>query len=152
MQQNDQAAEIVNDLVKINNDRIEGYKRAINEAKPEDSDLKMTFENMVSQSQQYKQELSTIARQLGETPETGTRTDGKIYRAWMDVKATFSGNSRKAVLSNCEFGEDAAQRAYKSALASDGTLPQDVRQTITKQQTMLKTAHDTIKKMRDQEN
>ena len=44
---------------------------------------------------------------------------GKIYRTWMDVKAAFARKERLSVLEACEFGEDAAQRAYEAALASD---------------------------------
>jgi hypothetical protein len=33
----------------------------------------------------------------------------------MDVKVSFSGNDRQAILESCEFGEDAAQKAYKDA-------------------------------------
>ncbi|MES2704879.1 MAG: PA2169 family four-helix-bundle protein [Bacteroidota bacterium] len=150
MQRNERAAEIVNDLVKINNDRIEGYDRAIREAKDEDSDLKSTFEGMKRESVQYKEELSGLARRLGEEPETGTRTDGKIYRVWMDLKATFSGNSRKSVLENCEFGEDAAQRAYKTAL-SDEDLTPEVRNVVATQQQSLRESHDKIRDMRDSE-
>src|SRR4051794_19256532 len=123
MVQTERTTEIINDLIKINNDRIEGYKRAVKETKDEDGDLRSIFNSMITQSLQNKQELSNLMAQLGEqVEEIGTRTDGKIYRAWMDVKATFSGNSRKSVLENCEFGEDAAQKAYKTALASDGDL------------------------------
>lgn len=147
----EKAAEIVNDLVKINNDRIEGYDRAINEAKDSDTDLKATFEGMKSESEQFRQELSGIARQLGAEPASGTRTDGKIYRAWMDVKATFTGGSRKAVLENCEFGEDAAQRAYRTALSQENELPEDVRNVVSRQQQSLKASHDRIKQMRDSE-
>jgi uncharacterized protein (TIGR02284 family) len=147
----EKAAEIVNDLVKINNDRIEGYDRAIQEAKTEDSDLKSTFEGMKRESEEFKQELSGLARELGGEPTQGTRTDGKIYRAWMDVKATFSGNSRKSVLENCEFGEDAAQRAYRTALSEDSALPPEVRTVVSRQQQSLRASHDKIKQMRDSE-
>jgi uncharacterized protein (TIGR02284 family) len=150
MQRNERAAEIVNDLVKINNDRIEGYDRAIKETKDEDIDLRTTFENMKTESVQYSQELSNLARQLGEEPSKGTRVDGKIYRVWMDLKATFTGKNRKAVLENCEFGEDAAQRAYKSAL-NDSDLTPEVRQVVAKQQQSLKRSHDTIRDLRDSE-
>lgn len=61
MAQNEQAAEIINDLVKINNDRIAGYNRAISEAKDTDADLKQTFEGMKNQSVLYKQELASTA-------------------------------------------------------------------------------------------
>ena len=67
----------------------------------------------------------------------------------MDVKATFSGHDRQSVLEACEFGEDAAQKAYRDALASDAEMNADTRQLITSQQASLKTSHDIIKKYRD---
>ncbi len=148
MSQNEKTAEILNDLITINNDRIEGYSKAIDEAKDEDNDLKELFQKMKTESVGYKQELADIVGQLGEDKAEGTRMDGKIYRAWMDVKATFSGNSRKSVLENCEFGEDAAQKAYKSALA-DNDLNGEARQLVTSQQAKLKASHDKIRQMRD---
>jgi uncharacterized protein (TIGR02284 family) len=66
----------------------------------------------------------------------------------MDVKATFSGGNRKSVLAACEFGEDAAQKAYKSALEEDDLSP-DVRSTIESQKATLLEAHDQVKMMRD---
>ena len=151
MVQTEKTAEIVNDLIKINNDRIEGYKTAMKETTGTDGDLKSTFSDMVSQSVRYKQELSGLVKQLGEQPEQGTRTDGKIYRAWMDIKATFSGHSRKAVLENCEFGEDAALKAYKTALESD-EIAADARAVLLQQQMDLKSSHNLIKSMRDNTN
>jgi len=65
------------------------------------------------------------------------------------VKATFTGSDRLAVLSNCEFGEDAAQKAYQEALTTDETLPTNLRQLIANQKASLKVSHDTIKRMRD---
>lgn len=149
MERNENTVEVLNDLVEINNDRIAGYERAMNET--DDSDLKSTFSQMADQSRRNKQELSQRVSQLGGEPETGTRTTGKIYRAWMDVKAMFTGNSRKAVLENCEFGEDAALRAYESAMNDDGALTPDLRQVVATQQQSLRTSHDTIKRMRDSE-
>jgi uncharacterized protein (TIGR02284 family) len=67
----------------------------------------------------------------------------------MDVKATFSGHNRQTVLENCEFGEDAAQKAYEAALKSDAEISADIRQLITNQKSSLKTSHDVIKKYRD---
>jgi uncharacterized protein (TIGR02284 family) len=67
----------------------------------------------------------------------------------MDLKATFTGNSRQAILENCEFGEDAAQKAYDSALKSDAEMSSDIRQLISNQKSSLRTSHDVIKKYRD---
>jgi len=150
MQKNDALIEVLNDLIRINNDRIVGYERAIKETKDLDVDLRAMFEGMVRESQQYKQELVDKVRQMGgDNVEGSTTISGKIYRAWMDVKATFSGHSRKAVLENCEFGEDAAQRAYEAALASDADMDPQCRQLISNQQKALKNSHDLIKKYRD---
>src|ERR1044072_7016416 len=104
MPNNENTVEILNDLVKINNDRIAGYERAINEAKDLDVDLKALFEGMIRESQQYKSELVSQIQAIGGEVATDTTLSGKIYRAWMDVKATFTGSSRKAILENCEFG------------------------------------------------
>lgn len=149
MQNKEANIEILNDLVKINNDRIAGYERAINEAKDLDVDLKSTFESMINESRGYKAELEAEIVKDGGEVEEGTTTSGKIYRAWMDVKATFTGSDRKAILESCEFGEDAAQRAYEGALATDSGLDAGSRALVQEQQRALKNSHDLIKKYRD---
>src|SRR6201986_1506639 len=116
MQNTKETIEILNDLIQINNDRIVGYERAIKESKTEDEDLKVLYASMISESHRAKIALATEVQALGAEVEQGTTTSGKIYRAWMDVKAVFTGHNRHTVLSNCEAGEDAAQRAYRSAL------------------------------------
>lgn len=140
--------ELLNDLIEINNDRVEGYEKAIDELKEEDSDLKSLFVEMIGQSHKLKATLVQEVQVLGGDAETGTTTVGKIYRAWMDVKAVFTGHDRKTVLNNCEFGEDAAQKAYKTALESED-LSADLRSTITDQKADLRMSHDKIKSLRD---
>lgn len=149
MQNSEQTVEVLNDLIKINNDRIEGYQRAISEAKDLDIDLKATFEGMVRESEQYKQELVALVQKNAGDVEEGTTTAGKIYRAWMDVKATFTGSDRKTILDSCEFGEDAAQRAYEAAMAAKDDLMIEANELINQQQKALKNSHDLIKKYRD---
>jgi uncharacterized protein (TIGR02284 family) len=141
-------AEILNDLIQINNDRIVGYEKAMQEVRPEDADLKALFVRMIGESHQYKMALATEVQALGKDAETGTTTSGKIYRAWMDVKAVFTGHDRKTILNNCEFGEDAAQRAYKMALDEE-ELSLNLRALINAQKIALKMSHDEIKRLRD---
>ena len=149
MERNEQLNEVLNDLIRINHDRIEGYEKAIDETKDKDVDLQAIFHRMADESRQYIAELTQEVVKLGGQPETGTTNSGKIYRAWMDVKATFTGHDRKSILASCEFGEDAAQKAYDAALTTDEELPSDVRQLIANQKASLKTSHDVIKKYRD---
>jgi uncharacterized protein (TIGR02284 family) len=150
MQNSEAKVEILNDLIMINNDRIAGYDRAIKESQDLDVDLKAMFEGMIRESEQYKQELVEKYQAAGGgTVEESTTNSGKIYRAWMDVKATFTGSDRKAILSSCEFGEDAWRRAYEAALNAEGELDAETRSLITEQYETEKKSHDLIKKYRD---
>lgn len=146
---NNDLTEVLNDLIQINNDRVVGYRKAVNEVEDADVDLKTLFGKMADESESYRNELSSEVIRLGGEVAEGTTGMGKIYRVWMDVKAVFSGHDRQAVLENCEFGEDAAQRAYKDALASDAEMSSDTRQLIAGQKEKLHTSHDTIKTLRD---
>ena len=148
MSANDKLTEVLNDLIKINNDRVQGYDKAAEDIKSYDVDLQPIFSKMANDSRKYVAELTNEVERLGGEPATGTTSSGKIHRTWMDVKATFGGADRKGVLASCEFGEDAAQRAYKDALQEEDLSP-DVRATIESQKATLLQAHNKIKMMRD---
>lgn len=107
---------------------------------------------MIDESREARNALGVEVQVLGADmePADATTTSGKIYKAWMDVKAIFTGHNRHTVLSNCEFGEDAAQKAYKIAL-EDEHLPAYLRQMIEQQKQKFKGSHDEIKALRDHE-
>lgn len=138
--------EILNDLIEINNDRIEGYKKAAKQT--DEHDLKMLFNEMTAQSNQYVSELKVHVTTVGETSTNDTTFKGKIYRSWMDIKAGFGGDDRKGILCSCEFGEDAAQKAYEAAL-KHSEITGEIRALLIKQEKSLNTSHDKIKRMRD---
>jgi len=147
---NAKIVETLNDLVAINNDRIVGYERALNELKDEDADLRPLFLSMIDESREAKIELGREIEVYKGEIDTDTTTKGKIYRAWMDVKAVFGGHDRHTVLANCEYGEDAAQRAYQQVL-DDKHLPGYLLDMIYDQQQMLRASHNEIKAFRDNE-
>jgi uncharacterized protein (TIGR02284 family) len=146
---NEKITGILNDLIRINHDRVVGYEKAIDELKDEDADLKALFHRYVTESRQYGQELTSEVSRLGGNPADGTTNSGKVYRVWMDLKATVTGHDRKAVLDNCEFGEDAAQKAYDTALNADVDLEPSIRDLIVRQKASLKAGHDEVKRLRD---
>ena len=139
-------SEELKDLIRINNDRVTGYSKAAAQAK--DRDLQSLFSELAQQSRQFASELRSLLNDSDKEVADETTTAGKIYRTWMDVKATFGGDDRKGVLASCEFGEDAAQKAYKEALEDDDLSP-DVRAVFEDQKAILRQAHDRIKMMRD---
>ncbi|MEO7215321.1 PA2169 family four-helix-bundle protein [Mucilaginibacter sp.] len=140
--------ETLNDLVLINNDRIAGFERAINELKDDGADLKNTFVNFIGDSHRFKMEIATEIAALGKDIETGTSTSGKLHRTWLDLKAAFNGHSTHSILEECEFGEDAIKKTYQTALDGEA-LPAYIRELLTRQQSNLKAAHDTVKALRD---
>ena len=149
MQNIRETIEVLNDLMQINNDRIIGYERAIRETKSEDDDLKILYATMIAESHRNKIALATEVQALGAETEQGTTTSGKIYRAWMEIKAIFTGNSRHTILSNCETIEDATQRAYHTAL-EHGALPAYIRELLVHQEEALRSNHEEIRALRDQ--
>src|SRR5215467_15827315 len=130
MKLNQKAIEVLNDLIRINNDRVAGYEKALNNTDEANVDLRNIFNRMAQDSRNYSRELTDQVQRLGGDPASGTTASGKIYRVWMDVKSGFSSSDRKSVLEECEYGEDAAQKAYEKALASDDELPTDIRTVI----------------------
>jgi uncharacterized protein (TIGR02284 family) len=149
MEQNEAINDILNDLLKINNDRIAGYEKAINESKGLDIDLKAIFEGMIHQSIDNKTELVEEIEKNGGIAEDDTTAAGKIYQAWMNIKASMTDSDRHSILASCEFGEDAAQRAYEDALTSPDLTDEGTRKIIAEEQASLKKSRDLIKQQRN---
>lgn len=149
MERKQALAEILNDLAQINNDRIVGYEKAISELKDEYSDLKSFFLGLIAKSRSYKMALSTELNVMETETEADTTTSSKIYRAWLEVKALFTGHDRDTILSNCEYGEDAAQKAYKMALEQNN-LQTHLRSLITEQKLSLKSNYDQIRALKNE--
>lgn len=147
MESNEKIVDSLNELIQINNDRIEGYERASKETN--ETDLKLLFERFASKSNMFKSQLNSEVVKRGGKPNESTTASGKVFRVWMDFKAALTGKDRKAILSSCEFGEDAAQEVYDDIIKSGIGLPTDVMQIISSQKTTLRIDHDEIKKLRD---
>ena len=143
---NDKSIDVLNSLITINNDRIQGYETAIEET--EDQDLKTLFAKNIQTSQNCKSELISAVTKLGGEPADGTRMDGEIYRVWMDLKAMVTGKDRKAILNSCEYGEDVAVKTYQRAM-KDNDLASEYHTLVSEQYSKIKADHDTVRSMRD---
>lgn len=152
MEKQDEIISVLNDLIRINNDRVVGYERAVKESKDSDVDMVAVFTKMADQSRKYVTELVQEVGRLGGDAATDTTISGKVYRVWMDLKSAISGKDRESIIGSCEYGEDVAQRAYEAALESDAYMSTDIRQLISNQKSELKTSHDMIREYRDIED
>ncbi len=140
--------EVLNTLITINNDRIEGYDTASKET--EEQDLKSMFSKFIATSQKCKQELVAEVTKLGGEIAEGTMTSGKFFRVWMDVKAALTGKDRKAILNSCEYGEDVAVSTYNNALRNNlEDISAEQQRMLNLQHALIKADHDKVKSMRD---
>ncbi|MBO9595981.1 MAG: PA2169 family four-helix-bundle protein [Niabella sp.] len=145
---------LLNDLIRINNDRIAGYEKISNELREGyDNDLKLLFSKMIINSNDLNADLSKMVSFLGGEPVTGSTTGaGKLYRLWLDVKALFTVTAdRKTALEDCEQIEDAVQSAYDDALNEPG-LPEEIIALLTSQKASLLEAHNQIKILRNMQH
>lgn len=142
--------EVLNDLILINNDRIEGYEKAIKELKNGggNNELELIFLRFIDDSRRYKMEIATEIQALGRDIEQGTSISGKIHRAWIAVKEGFSDHNTRNLLEECEYGEDAIKDAYEDVLNNEA-LPAYISELLRDQLEELLDAHDEIKELRD---
>ena len=141
----DKSIGILNKLIEINNDRIEGYETASKET--EENDLKHLFAGFITNSQRCKQDLTQQVLDLGGNPEQGTRITGKFFRVWMDVKAALTNKDRKVILNSCEYGEDVAVETYEKALSESGDISSPLYTLIESQHMLIKNDHDKVRSM-----
>ena len=144
----EKTTEALNDLIIINNDRYEGYQKAMDQAK--EADLKSLFSTFSNQSKSNNSVLRSLVPATEETPDRDeTRLSGKFYRAWMDVKNAIDAGDRKKILSSCEYGEDVAKKAYENVLADKSNLTPEAAATIKNQYDEILKAHNQVKALRD---
>ncbi|MEX2410175.1 MAG: PA2169 family four-helix-bundle protein [Candidatus Paceibacterota bacterium] len=129
--------DVLNRLVVINNDRIEGYETATENT--EENELKTLFSKFAQTSKKCRHDLVSEIEKLGGETEEGTKVSGKFFRVWMDVKSALSSNDRKAILDSCEEGEEWAVDTYNDVLEEKSD------HLTQKQQTMVKDQYNSIK-------
>lgn len=140
--------DVLNSLITINNDRIEGYDTASKET--EEHDLKILFARFISTSQKCKEELVSEVNRLGGEEAEGTKISGKFFRVWMDVKSALTGKDRKVILNSCESGDNEALDTYKDILENELEYLSGEQQTmIVAQKSLLKADHDHVKALHD---
>ena len=143
----EKATTVLNDLIKINNERIVCYQQAIDQATNLDYDLKSIFKDIIEEGVHFKQELIDHIKLHAGNPKDTLTLSGMIHRAWVDLKVTFTDNTRQSIINFCEYNEQIAQHAYKAALNMLATKKNtDVYEMVEKQQSALMHSYILIKK------
>jgi len=138
--------EILNDLIKIQDDRVSGYRQALSQLINMDSGLRCEIDKIIADGEYYKQQLSQKIKELSGTAGIKSIVSGKIYNAWRDLKVIFSGITQKSIIDCSQYNETVALYAYEAALDKNIEIEEDTRQLVEKQENELRKINDEIKK------
>lgn len=143
--------EVLNDLVKINDDRVSGYEQALLQIVNMDRGLHDEFGKNVSDSISYKRELLQKIEELNGITKRNVVSPiyGKIYRAWTDLKVAFSFNTQKAAIASIRYNEEIALSVYRAALNTNTEMPEATRLVVERQAGELRNVYERIKEFRD---
>ena len=137
-------ASVLNDLIETCKDGQEGFKKAAEKVK--ESSLKSLFSKYSAQRAAYAQELQSAVTQLGGEPETSGHVAAALHRGWINLKEALAKDEDKAIIFECEAGEDAAMKAYKEALSKG--LPTDVQMLVQRQFAGVQEAHGIVRDLK----
>lgn len=145
---NDKTVSVLNGLIETCRDGEKGFTTAAEGA--DSADLKQLFSSMATQRGTFAHELEVKVTGLGGKPADMGHVAAAAHRGWMNIKAAVSGNDDKAILNECERGEDYAKKAFADAL--NESLPADIRPIVARQASDVTAAHDKVRDLRDQQN
>ncbi len=150
MESNQNDPNILNDLIKINNDRIEGYELAIDLANEQgDGAHEAVFKERIAQSEKFITELTPLVELAGQYATDRTKLSGELFRLWMVIKSKLSRGDLQDLLQQCERGETAFSEVYSKALEEADKLSVGAKNLIQIQLSQQREAHENIKIMRD---
>jgi len=143
---NDDVVSTLNDLIETSKDGEDGFRTCADDAK--DPQLKKFFHERAQRCAAAVTELQDLVRAYGGNPETSGGLGAAAHRRWIDIKSLITGQDDKAVLAECERGEDFAITSYRRAL--ERNLPGEVRGVIERQYQGVLQNHDQVRALRDQ--
>lgn len=142
------SSQVLSDLIRINYDRIERYQAAKKEVDEQDEDMIDLFSEMIGQSRHFLAGLKSELAKISENTNTGVKTSGSLYSNWVDINASINSNEWHHILNAFELRENAAQKAYESALCVTD-LTEEMKSMIRLQKSELWDSYFLIKKSRD---
>jgi uncharacterized protein (TIGR02284 family) len=135
----------LNELIETSMDGEKGFALAANDSK--DASLANVFREGEHSCRTAAAELQEQVRILGGNPETDGSMKAAVHRGWISLKSAVATRDSKAILEECERGEDYAKAKYGEALRHD--LPPAVRELIERQYRGVLANHDRIRDLRN---
>lgn len=142
------SVDVLNNLIVINNDRIEGYDSA--SKKTDISVLRVLFSRLTETSIECRQELCREVYKLGGIPVKETGAPGDFEKAWAEIWTALFKNDHKAILTSCYLEEFMAVKSYEYALRyNQSYLTTQHYHLFCKHRERIREDHDKVKNLRD---
>src|SRR5437762_1114332 len=135
---NDQAVDLLNQLIETCKDGAQGFRLA--ESSVKSPDLKQLLGSYAGQRAMFAGQLQAEVELQGGSPEKSGSVAATLHRGWMNVKAAVTGHDECGVLAECQRGEDATLKAYEQARHT--MLPATAQAMVEQQFQQIKEAHD----------
>ncbi|GAB0157574.1 hypothetical protein CHRYSEOSP005_28530 [Chryseobacterium sp. Alg-005] len=145
---NEQTIAVLNDLLHITNDRIEGFEKVEGKIWERYPDVKNEYDHMISQSKIMKNELIDLITEINGKPQDSPSIAGTLHRTWIDIKNSFLSANVESTLENVVFGERAAIDTYEEAL-KNGNLSGRSLEVITSHLKNLKESYHQFEKIKE---
>ncbi|MGH6622708.1 MAG: ferritin-like domain-containing protein [Burkholderiaceae bacterium] len=136
---------VLDELAETCTDGEYGFSKCAEHASSDE--LKSFFARRARECGTAAAELRELAAQCGFEPATGGSALGALHRGWVAARGAVTFNDDKAMLNECERGEDAALARYRRALGHN--LPPDVEAMVRRQYEGAQRNHDEVKRRRD---
>jgi uncharacterized protein (TIGR02284 family) len=133
---------VLNDLIRIHIDRIEGFEKAAHEYRTPEPHLREIFYRMATEGRSYVNDLHAAVIRLGGAPVTQATITGKIYLQWLEGKISFEGMDSASRLAACCAASESTEEAYRHALGQP--MAQDLHQLFENQLWSLERAHQRL--------
>lgn len=143
---NDEVISTLNDLIETSRDGEEGFRTCADDVN--DLQLKAFFAKRAQRCAAAVTELQDLVLAYGGNPETSGGLGAAAHRRWIDIKSLITGKDDRAVLKECERGEDFAVSSYRRALEKN--LPVEVRGIVERQYQGVLQNHEEVRRMQDQ--
>jgi uncharacterized protein (TIGR02284 family) len=135
--------ENLNSLLVMNDDRLEGYKSALYEAK--ENDIKTMFSTFAQTSLVCRKEIFTEIKRKGGKKNNRTIETGKFFRIWTDMKKAIKKDDRKTILDFCKYAENAMLEEYQKIInESSYQLNNEEQIVLNKHYKLLKCDYEKV--------
>lgn len=141
MSDKDHDISVLNNLIEVTLDSVDGYRSAAEDAT--NSRFASEFRDRANDREQVVNRLQDEVRRLGGEPEDSSSILASAHRAFMDLRDKVTGTNDKAVLDEVDRGESYLDDRWQKAMKDDQLSP-EARSAISQCYSSIRSGHEQM--------